>query len=440
MPEQGLLVISQTSYFGLALSCIMMVVLLICSALISGSEVAFFSLSPTDLTNLTNSKSKSSDRILKQINKPKDLLATILIANNFINVAIVILSTYILDAVFDFEKMSAWQVGLIEIGLVTFIILLIGEVIPKVYATNNAIRLARIMSLPLVLLKKIFYPIAILLVNGTSFIDARIKKKGGDVSVDDLENALELTDKAERTDDEQKILEGIVKFGNTDAKQIMKPRMDVTAIEEGTPFEEIVTIIVESGYSRIPVFKESLDKITGILYAKDLIPHLQTDGFKWEDITRSPVYVPENKKIDDLLREFQDSKVHIAIVVDEYGGSSGIVTLEDIMEEIIGDISDEFDDDDVVYSKINELTYVFEGKTPLNDLYRVLGIEGEVFEENKGESDTIAGFLIERAGKILMKNEKVQFDNYTFTIEASDPRRIKQVKVEIKEKAKENED
>jgi putative hemolysin len=440
MPEQGLLLISQTNYFGLAISCVMMVVLLICSALVSGSEVAFFSLSPTDLTNLSNSKSKSSDRILKQINKPKDLLATILIANNFINVAIVILSTYILAAVFDFEKMPAWQIGLIEIGLVTFIILLIGEVIPKVYATNNAIRLARIMSLPLVFLKKIFYPIAILLVNGTSFIDARIKKKGGDVSVDDLENALELTDKNERTDDEQKILEGIVKFGNTDAKQIMKPRMDVTAIEEGTLFEEIVTIIVESGYSRIPVYKESLDKITGILYAKDLIPHLQTEGFRWEEITRSPVYVPENKKIDDLLREFQESKVHIAIVVDEYGGSSGIVTLEDILEEIIGDISDEFDDDDVIYSKVNETTYIFEGKTPLNDLYRVLEIEGEAFEENKGESDTIAGFLIERAGKILMKNEKVHFDNFTFTIEASDPRRIKQVKVEIDKLEKENED
>ncbi|MFT7613127.1 MAG: putative hemolysin [Parvicellaceae bacterium] len=440
MPEQGLLLIFQPISFGLIISFAVMLVLLIFSALISGSEVAFFSLSPSETEKLTKSKSKSSKRVLHQIQKPKDLLATILIVNNFINVAIVIISTYILEKLIDFGDTTVILRGIVEIGIVTFIILLIGEVIPKVYATNNAIKLARLMSFPLVLLRKAFYPIAILLVNGTSFIDKRIKKKGGDVSVDDLENALELTDKNERTDDEQKILEGIVKFGNTDAKQIMKPRMDVTAIEEGTLFEEIVTIIVESGYSRIPVYKESLDKITGILYAKDLIPHLQTEGFRWEEITRSPVYVPENKKIDDLLREFQESKVHIAIVVDEYGGSSGIVTLEDILEEIIGDISDEFDDDDVIYSKVNETTYIFEGKTPLNDLYRVLEIEGEAFEENKGESDTIAGFLIERAGKILMKNEKVHFDNFTFTIEASDPRRIKQVKVEIDKIEKENED
>jgi gliding motility-associated protein GldE len=270
------------------------------------------------------------------------------------------------------------------------------------------------------------------LVNGTSFIDKRVKKKAGDISVDDLENALEITDKAERSEDEQRILEGIVKFGNTDVKQIMKPRMDVVAIQEGTPFKELLTIINGAGYSRIPVFKNTLDSITGILYVKDLISILHLEHFPWEEKLRSPVFVPENKKIDDLLKEFQESKVHIAVVVDEYGGSSGIVTLEDIIEEIIGDISDEFDDEELIYSKINKTTYIFEGKTPLNDLYRVLNIEGVEFEEKKGESDTIAGFLIEQAGKILMKNEKLSFGNYIFTIEASDPRKIKQVKVEIK--------
>jgi gliding motility-associated protein GldE len=329
--------------------------------------------------------------------------------------------------------MSVFAISAIEIGLVTFIILLIGEIIPKVYATNNAVQLAKLMALPLSLLQKLFYPIAFVLVNGTSFIDKSIKKKAGDVSVDDLENALEITDKSERSPDEQRILEGIVKFGNTDVKQIMKPRMDVTAVQEGTPFKDLIETVIQSGYSRIPVYNNSLDTITGILYVKDLIAHLHLNDYPWEEKIRPPVFVPENKKIDDLLKDFQESKVHIAIVVDEYGGSSGIVTLEDIIEEIIGDISDEFDDDKLVYSKINNNTYIFEGKTPLNDLYRALNIEGTEFEENKGESDTIAGFLIEQAGKILMKNEKINFGNYTFTIEASDPRKIKQVKVELKD-------
>lgn len=433
MPDQGLLLdIFNPFTFGIGIAIAVMVVLLICSALISGSEVAFFSLSPTDLDELSKSKSKVSERILKQISRPKDLLATILIANNFVNVAIVIVSTYVLSKWINFNEMDAIWAGFINIGLITFIILLIGEVIPKVYATNNTIKLARMMSLPLLFMRKLFYPISILLVSGTSFIDKRVKKKVGEISVDDLENALEITDDTERSEDEQKILEGIVKFGNTDVKQIMKPRMDVVAVEAGTPFQELIPTIVEAGYSRIPAYSESLDTITGILYAKDLLPHLQKEDFEWERILRSPVFVPENKKIDDLLTEFQDSKVHIAIVVDEYGGSSGIVTLEDIIEEIIGDITDEFDDDDLVYSKIDDYTYVFEGKTPLNDLYRILNIEGEEFEEMKGESDTIAGFLIEQAGKILVKNEKVNFENYTFTIEASDPRRIKQVKVQIR--------
>ena len=434
LSELGLLLtIFKPITSGVIVAFVIIIVLLICSALISGSEVAFFSLSPSDLEKLNNTKSKSSQRVLKHIEKPKDLLATILITNNFANVAIVIVSTYIISHWLNFKGMSVFAISAIEIGLVTFIILLIGEIIPKVYATNNAAQLAKLMALPLSILQKLFYPIAIVLVNGTSFIDKRIKKKAGDVSVDDLENALEITDKTERSPDEQRILEGIVKFGNTDVKQIMKSRMDVTAVQEGTPFKELIETVIQSGYSRIPVYNNSLDTITGILYVKDLIAHLHLNDYPWEEKIRQPVFVPENKKIDDLLKDFQESKVHIAIVVDEYGGSSGIVTLEDIIEEIIGDISDEFDDDKLVYSKINNTTYIFEGKTPLNDLYRALNIEGAEFEENKGESDTIAGFLIEQAGKILMKNEKINFGNYTFTIEASDPRKIKQVKVELKD-------
>jgi len=433
MPGSGLFLFTFHPFtFQLGIYLVIIIILLICSALISGSEVAFFSLSPSELDSLRKAKTKSSLRILKQINRPKDLLATILIANNFVNVAIVIVSTYILKDWINWDNWGTVSKGAVEIGVVAFIILLIGEVIPKVYASKNATRLAKLMSIPLVGLKSIFYPLAILLVNGTSFIDKRVKKKAGDISVDDLENALEITDKAERSEDEQRILEGIVKFGNTDVKQIMKPRMDVVAIQEGTPFKELLTIINEAGYSRIPVFKNTLDSITGILYVKDLISILHLEHFPWEEKLRSPVFVPENKKIDDLLKEFQESKVHIAVVVDEYGGSSGIVTLEDIIEEIIGDISDEFDDEELIYSKIDKTTYIFEGKTPLNDLYRVLNIEGVEFEEKKGESDTIAGFLIEQAGKILMKNEKLSFGSYTFTIEASDPRKIKQVKVEIK--------
>lgn len=421
--------------FGLGIAFVVMALLLFCSAMISGSEVAFFSLSPSEIDELKRSKNKSDQRILRHIDQPKDLLATILITNNFVNVAIVIVSTYILENWINFTGMAEWKIITIKIVLVTFVILLIGEVIPKVYANNNAVRLAKRMSLPLTLLKRIFYPLSWLLVSGTSFIDKRIKKKGTEISVDDLQHALDITDKSERSEDEQKILEGIIKFGNTDVKQIMKPRMDVVSIEINTPFSALKPQLIEKGYSRIPVFKESFDQIKGVLYVKDLIPHLHEKKLDWVQLIRAPFFVPENKKIDDLLKEFQDSKVHIAIVVDEYGGSSGIVTLEDIIEEIIGDISDEFDDDHVVYSKIDEHNYVFEGKTPLIDLYRVLDIDGAEFEANKGESDTIAGFLIEQAGKILMKNEKVHFGNYTFIIEASDRRRIKQVKINIKTEA-----
>ena len=408
------------------------------SALISGSEVAFFSLSPSDRDTLNSEKDNASDRVLGLLNRPKRLLANILIANNFINVGIVIISTYLVGNLMEFEKGEKFLEILITVVGVTFLILLVGEVIPKVYAANNSMQLAKFMSFPLIVTGKVFSPLSELLVRSTSFIDKRIKKKGTDISVTDLEEALEITEIEDVSDDDKRILEGIVKFGNTDVKQIMKSRIDVIAYDISTPYDELLKEIIESGYSRIPIYMESFDQVEGVLYVKDLLPHLnEKENFDWTKLMRAPFFVPEMKKIDDLLKQFQESNIHIAIVVDEYGGTSGIVTLEDIIEEIIGEITDEFDDDDLIYSKLDDHNYVFEGKISLIDMYKVLDIDGDIFEENKGESDTLAGFLIEQSGKIMLKNEKLNFENYTFVVEAADKRRIKQIKVTINERVEE---
>lgn len=414
-----------------------MLLLLVSSALVSGSEVAFFSLSPSDKEDLLKGKSKTETRVVELLSEPKKLLANILIANNFINIAIVVISTYIVGNLFVFSaEEKLWEILITVVG-VTFLILLVGEVIPKVYAANNSLFLAKFMSGPLLIIGRIVFPLSAILVKSTSFIDKRIKKKGTDISVNDLENALEITEIEDVTEDDKKILEGIVKFGNTDVKQIMKSRVDVVAFDRAEPFDSLINHILESGYSRIPIYEDSFDNVVGILYVKDLLPYLMEKDFEWTSLLRDPLFVPEMKKIDDLLKQFQEQKVHMAIVVDEYGGTSGIVTLEDIIEEIIGDITDEFDDDDITYTKIDDKNYVFEGKISLVDLYKVLDIEGSIFEENKGESDTLAGFLIELSGKILRKNEKINFDNYTFIVEAADKRRIKQIKVTIHDQQEE---
>lgn len=416
-------------------SDVIIIIVLIClfiimSGLISGSEVAYFSISNKDKLNLEQNKDKNSLRVLHLLEKPKKLLATILIANNFINVAIVMFSTYAMDEIINEEVMSPVWKFIIQVVLVTFIILLLGEVMPKVYATRYKIKLSKIMSSPLVIIQGGIGWLSNLLVASTSIIDKRIKKKSENISVDDLEYALDLTGDISDNEEEKKILKGIVKFGQTDVKQIMKPRMDVVAIEYNTPYNKVIESIMEVKYSRIPVYEETFDTIKGVLYIKDLLQYVEEDKkFNWQPLIREAKFVPENKKLDDLLKDFQEEKKHIAIVVDEYGGSSGIITLEDILEEIVGDITDEFDDDDVVFSKIEDNIYIFEGKTSLMDVYRILSIEGEEFEKEKGESDTIAGFCIEQAGKILLKNEKIQFKNFTFIIEAADKRRIKQVKV-----------
>jgi gliding motility-associated protein GldE len=410
-----------------------MIVLLFFSAVISASEVAYFSLSHTDRIILENENTNTSHRILRLLRMPEQLLATILVANNFVNISIVILSTYIIAGVVDFTGYPAWMPFTIQVLAVTFIILLLGEVVPKVYATTSGLKICRAMSLPLTVIEKIFKPVSFLLVSSTNLINKHIRKRGTGYSSDHLEHALELTRDHETSPGEERILKGIVRFGSTDAKQIMTPRTEVSAFEIDTPFSELLGELLEQGYSRVPVFSESIDKVKGILYLKDLLPYADHQNFEWQSLLRKAFFVPENKKLDDLLKEFQSKKIHMAVVVDEYGGTSGIITLEDVIEEIVGDIADDFDDEEIFYSRLDDRTYVFEGKTPLVDIYKVLDINGDDFEEAKGESDTLAGFIIELTGKIPSKNEKVKFDNYIFTIEAADKRKVKRVKLTIQD-------
>ena len=402
--------------------------LLATSALISGTEVAFFALNPLDIDELEKKKNRKTELINSFLEKPKQLLETILIANNFVNVGIIILSTYISTSLFNFNGIE-WLEFMMQVVVITFFLLLFGEVLPKVYANNNASSFAKFMAIPLLFLMKLLKPISLLLVASTRIIDKRGQNKGHDLSVNDLSNALEITSLKGEDKDEQKILEGIVKFGNTDVKQIMRSRIDVISLSENTSYDKILEKIKETGFSRIPIYEESFDSIKGVLYIKDLLPYLNEKAdFEWNKLLREVFFVPENKKIDDLLKEFQEKKIHLAIVVDEYGGTSGIVTLEDIIEEIVGDISDEFDDEDLIYSKLDNNNYVFEGKTALNDFYRILNIDGEEFEDAKGESDSLAGFVLEITGNIPVKGTEIKFNKYLFTIEGVNKRRVTRIK------------
>lgn len=419
-------------------------ILLILSGLISGSEVAFFSLSPNQINDLREADDRASIRVLQLLEHPsqesavKKLLATILIANNFVNITLVLISAYLAESWFPSDSLDPIVQIVLHVVLVTFVIVLFGEVIPKVYATNNTITLSKAMSLPLTIALKIFRPMSNALIWSTRFIDRKAAYSSNEsISVDDLGHALELTHTDERSEEEQKILEGIVNFGLKDVKQIMTSRVDITNFEIGTPYNKLIKGIVGAGFSRIPIYQNSLDEIVGILYIKDLLPHLHKGKFDWEKLIRSPYFVPENKKIDDLMREFQQRKIHIAIVVDEYGGTSGLVSLEDVIEEIVGDITDEFDEEDLQYSKIDDDNYVFEGKTALVDIYRVLDIDGSNFESLKGESDTLAGFIVEQSGKIPLNGERISFERYTFTIESADKRKIKRIKVTIEDEEEE---
>ncbi len=419
-----------------ALNITVLVILLCCSALISGAEVALFGLSITEINSIEEQKTPQGNILVKLLERPKKLLATILIANNAINIGIVLLFNIIGDTLFSNITKVLFDVlslrFLLEVVVATFLILMFGEILPKVYANRNRLSFSHFMAYPLKVLDFLFTPLSLPMRTGTIFLYNKLGKEKSNLSVDHLSQALELTSDGDTTKEEQKILEGIVSFGNTDTKQVMRPRIDIFSLNDQMKFLEVLEEIQKNGYSRIPVFSENIDNVMGVLYVKDLLPYLDRKSFNWLGLIREPYFVPENKKLDDLLAEFQAKKNHLAVVVDEYGGTSGIVTLEDIIEEIVGDISDEFDDDDLAYSKLDDHNYVFDGKIVLKDFYKVLdGIDETVFEEAKGEAETLAGFILEISGKFPKKNEIIVFDAYQFKIEALDKKRIKQVKITL---------
>lgn len=421
------------------LSISIVLVLLICSALISGSEVAFFSLNPSQLKDIRSKATKTSKLILNHLDRPKRLLATILITNNFVNVGIVIISAYISGQLFDFSSFPVLGF-IIEVIVITGFLLLFGEIMPKIYANHKPITFASIMARPLAILIKLFYPFSSLLVRSTRLIDKKLASTSHDISLSEISDAIDITVDEDTTEEETKILKGIVKFSDIEVREIMKSRMDVVSVDADISFKELIKIVVDSGYSRIPVFTETFDNVNGILYVKDLLPHLtQKAEFKWIDLLRPAFFVPENKKINDLLQEFQEKKIHMAIVVDEYGGTSGIVTLEDIIEEIIGEITDEFDtpEDEIGYRKINTNTYIFEAKTSINDFCKITGYDDYIFDEIKGDSDSLAGIILEQLGEIPDKGTSFKFRDFDFNILTVDKRRIKQIKVIIKESSNE---
>lgn len=407
--------------------------LLLCSAIISGSEVALFSLSPTEIDELKEDHNSANNLIAKMVENPKKLLATVLIANNLVNISIVLISPELTNFAFGGIKNPILR-DVMDIGLVTFVLLLCGEILPKIYANRNNLAFAKRVAYFIYILDTIFTPISLPMKSFTVWIQKRLGKTKSNISVGQLSQALELASEEDTTNEEKKLLESIVSFGNTETCEVMVPRVDIFALSEDTPFSEVLSEIVKIGYSRIPVYRENLDNITGVIYIKDLLPYIEKTDFEWTKVMRKAFFVPENKKLDDLLSEFQEKKIHLAVVVDEYGGTCGIITLEDIMEEIVGSINDEFDDDDVTYSKINDHTYIFEGKTVLKDFYRIVKMDDEnilLFDEKRGEAETLAGFLLEISGNFPQKGKPIVFHSYSFTVEAFDKHRIKEIKVKI---------
>lgn len=415
---------------SLVIQFILLLLLLITSGLVSGAEVAFFSLTKEQLDSEEEKKSRQLEIIRKMLQNPKRLLATILITNNFINIAIVLLFASLGEDLFS-QIENPLVVLLIEIGVITFLILFFGEILPKVYANRNALTFSKGVAFPIYTIDRYFlFFLTIPMSRITRFMESRLAQKNNEFSIDKLSQALELTSEEETTKEEHKILQGIVNFGNTDTKQIMCPRIDVFALSEDMDMETIVPLILEKGFSRVPVYTENMDSVVGILYTKDLLPHLEQSGFKWKKLLKPVFYVPENKKLDDLLREFQQKKIHLAVVVDEYGGTSGVITLEDVIEEIVGDISDEFDDDELIYSKLDDFTFVFDAKINLKDFYKVIDLGAEeIFEKAKGESESIAGFVLEIAQAFPKVGQVIQFEGYQFVIESVDRKRIKRIKV-----------
>lgn len=402
------------------------------SALVSGSEVAYFSLTHDQLQDVEQSTGKGINKIIRLLRFPKRLLATILILNNFINISIVMLSTYVTAALLG-DVLSGGAIIVTLTVVITFLMVFLGEIVPKVYANQNNMLFARRTASLLTVSFRFFQPLAWLLIKVSNIIEKRIEKKGYVVSVDELNQALDIAAKDETTEEEKGILKGIVNFGTLSVKQIMKSRMDITAIDLETDFHELMNQINKTGYSRIPVYKETIDKIEGILYIKDLLPYVnEEDNFNWQTLLRPGFFVPETKKIDTLFKDFQEKRIHIAIVVDEYGGTSGLITMEDVIEEIVGEINDEFDEDtDVAYNKLDNNTFVFEGKTSLMDFCKLTGIDHKTFDEVKGESESLGGLLLEINSMLPKAGEKIKFDNFMFTAVAVNDKRIKKVRVHI---------
>ena len=412
---------------------VLIIVLLICSALISGSEVAFFSLSKTDLKKISSSNIKNIKLIALLRSKPRRLLATLLVSNNFINISIVLLLASF-GQLFDFYFLPSWLNFVLEVGFITALILLFGEILPKVYANRKPISFSKKMAFPVQFLDKyLFFFITIPMSKMTKFIQDKLVFKKPNLSVDKLSDAFDLTDENETSSEEKKILKGIISFGSTEVKQVMKPRIDVFSVSKTMSYIELIKQVRENRYSRIPVFDETIDNVAGVIYLKDLFPHLNKQSFDWTTLIREPYFIPENKKLDDLLKEFQKLKNHMAIVVDEYGGNSGIITLNDVVEEIVGEINDEFNQDDIIYNKIDNNTFVFEGKVNLTDLYRILKIkDNKIFENIKGDSETLGGFLLEQIGFFPKKNFKLKLKGIEFKVVEVNRKRIKNVMVIIK--------
>jgi putative hemolysin len=423
-PPSLFLLFSIVEYVGI----LPIIILLICSGLISGTEVALFSLTSKNIDEAKEIDIFKGNIIEKLLNNPKQLLATLLIANNFVNIGIVIIFSVNnwLDGI-----AIEWLRFVIEVFVITGIILLFGEVLPKIYGNKNNIQFALMMAVPINILNKILLPLNLPMKNATLFLEKKMRKEKSNLSVDTLSQALDLTQKDDENNEENKILEGIVKFGNTQASEVMRPRIDVFAIDIVDEFETIFPEILEKGYSRIPVYEENIDQIKGILFTKDLLPHFNKPNFEWQTLLREPFFAPENKKLDDILKDFKTLKYHLAIVVDEYGGTSGIITLEDIIEEIVGDLSDEFDDTQLNYTKVNDNTYIFEGKLSLKDFFKIVDIDESKIEKVRGEAETLAGFLLELLSNFPKKGQKIVFENYTFIVELMDKKRIKQIKLII---------
>ncbi|MES2617125.1 MAG: gliding motility-associated protein GldE [Bacteroidota bacterium] len=415
-------------------SCFLLIFLIICSAFFSASENALFSLSQNDLEDIRKNETPRNKAVIKLLSQPKKLLATILTANNFVNVTFVIVSSLVLETIFNSELKTTSPIlySTFEVAIVTFLLLLFGEMVPKVYSIKRNLAIARLMAIPILVTQKIFAFIVIPMVKFTTFIDKRVKKHEHSVSADELSHAIDITADSSANKEEKAILKGIVNFGNKTVRQIMKNRGDVSALNYDLTFPELLIKINELGYSRLPVYEDNFDNIKGIIYIKELLPYITDAGdFNWKNLMKPAFFVPDNKRIDLLLEEFQEQRMHMAIVVDEYGGKLGIVTMEDILEEIFGEINDEFDEEPLSYSKIDDNTYVIEGKFLINDFCKILNIDSNFFDEVKGEAETVAGMLLELAGKIPNRGETIKYLNFSFTVESVDNRRIKRIKVDI---------